>query len=161
MTIAGTSPPPYKPPGQLALMSGSPLGSTGESQHPAGESQPPLTALPVKSPSSATTKMALCRVQARLDMIVVTAPLTNASAFCLSRTSFGSLLVLPNGQGVSGCPVIAWFTPPCMSLHWSGEMNTNLGARRLFMSPARGVDGLMCATRAGLSGVSLNHTNGV
>jgi hypothetical protein len=84
-------------------------------------------------------KMALCRVQARLDMIVVTAPLTNASALCLSLMSFASSLVLLNGQGVSGCPLMVLFTPPCMSLHWSGEMNTNLGARGLFRSPARAV----------------------
>ena len=109
-------------------MSGSPAGSTGESQQPAGESQPPLTALPVKSPSSATMKIALCGVHALLDMIVVTAPWTNASAFCFRCTSFGSSLVLLNGQGVSGCPATAVFTPPCMSLHWSGEMNTNRGA---------------------------------
>src|ERR1700760_109377 len=127
-TTAGTSAPPYRPPGQLALMSGSPLGSTGESQQPAGESQPPLTALPVKSPSSATMKIALCRVHARLDMMVVTAPLTKASALCLSLMSFGSSLVLLNGQGVSGCPSMAAVTPPCMSLHWSGVMYTNRGA---------------------------------
>src|SRR5690349_21525419 len=127
-TTAGTSAPPYRPPGQLALMSGSPLGSTGESQQPAGESQPPLTALPVKSPSSATMKIALCRVHARPDMIVVTAPLTKASAFFLSLMSFGSSLVLLNGHGVSGCPAIVSVTPPCMSLHWSGVMYTNRGA---------------------------------
>jgi hypothetical protein len=63
-----------------------------------------------------------------VDMIVVTAPLTNASALCLSAMSFGSSLVLLNGQGVSGCPAIASFTPPCMSLHWSGVMYTNRGA---------------------------------
>src|ERR1700726_2786602 len=111
ITIAGTSAPPYTPPGQVGLMSGSPAGRTGESQQPAGESQPPLAATPVKSPSSATMKMALCRVQARLDMIVVTAPLTKASALCFSRMSFGSSLALLNGQGVSGCPLIAWVTP--------------------------------------------------
>ncbi len=44
---SGTSAPPYSPPGQLALMSGSPAGKTGESQQPAGESQRLLTALPV------------------------------------------------------------------------------------------------------------------
>ena len=94
-------------------------------------------------------KMALCGVHARLDVIVVTAPLTKASAFCLSRMSFGSSLVLLNGQGVSGCPLIATVTPPCMSLHWSGVINTNRGARWLFRSPASAVYGLMCATRAG------------
>jgi hypothetical protein len=61
-------------------------------------------------------------------MIVVTAVLTKASAFCFSAASFGSSLVLPNGQGVSGCPRIATVTPPCMSLHWSGVMYTNRGA---------------------------------
>src|SRR6185312_17454145 len=101
-TTAGTSAPPYTPPGQLGLMSGSPAGSTGESQQPAGESQPPLTALPVKSPSSATMKIALCLVQARLDMIVFTVDWTKASAFCFRATSFGSSLVLLNGHGVSG-----------------------------------------------------------
>src|SRR5262245_62646382 len=130
-------------------MSGSPAGSTGESQHPAGEAQPPFTALPVKSPSSATMKIALCGVQARLDMIVPTASLTNASAFCFSEASFGSSLVLPNGQGVSGCPGTAVNTPPCMSLHWSGTMYTYRGALLLFRSPARSVYGLMWATRAG------------
>src|SRR6476661_6254680 len=101
-TTAGTSAPPYRPPGQLGLMSGSPAGSTGESQQPAGESQPPLTALPVRSPSSATMKIALCGVHARLDMIVATALLTKASAFCFSEASFASSFALPNGQGVSG-----------------------------------------------------------
>src|SRR6266516_7684012 len=126
--MAGTSAPPNTPPGQAALMSGSPAGRTGESQQPAGESQPPLTVLPVKSPSSATMKIALCGVHARLDMMVVTALLTNASAFCFRAISFGSSLVLLYGQGVSGCPGTAVNTPPCMSLHWSGLMNTNRGA---------------------------------
>src|SRR2546423_5141552 len=142
-------------------MSGSPLGSTGESQQPAGESQPPLTALPVKSPSSATMKIALCRVHARLDMIVVTAVLTKASAFCFSDASFGSSFVLPNGHGVSGCPGTAVFTPPCMSLHWSGVMYTNRGACGLFRSPASAVYGLMWSTRAGLPRTSVYSANGL
>src|SRR6185437_55584 len=160
-TTAGTSAPPYRPPGQLGSMSGSPAGSTGESQQPAGESQPPLALLPVKSPSSATMKMALCRVQARLDMIVCTAPRTNASALCLSRTSLGSSLTELKGHGVSGCPAMASLTPPCMSLHWSGVMYTNRGACRLFRSAARSVYGLMCATRAGLSRTSVYSANGL
>ena len=120
-------------------MSGSPAGRTGESQQQAGESQPPLTALPVKSPSSEMMKIALCGVHARLDVIVVTALCTNASAFFFSCASFGSSLALPNGQGVSGWSGTAVKTPPCMSLHWSGVMNTNLGAFGLFRSPASDV----------------------
>src|SRR6266567_4245742 len=136
-------------------------GTTGESQQPAGESQPPLTALPLKSPSSATMKIALCGVQARLDMIVPTAPLTNASAFCLSAASLGSSFALPNGHGVSGCPGTAVNTPPCMSSHWSGTMYTYLGAFRLFRSPDRSVYGLMLATRAGLSRTSVYSAKGL
>ena len=146
--------------GQLALMSGSPPAGPGSRNSRPGVPAA-VDALPVKSPSSATMKMALCRVQARLDMIVVTAPLTKASAFCLSRMSFASSLVLLNGHGVSGWPPIASFTPPCMSLHWSGVMNTNRGARGLFRSPARAVYGLMFATRAGLARMSVKSTNGL
>src|SRR5689334_16542846 len=142
-------------------MSGSPAGRIGESQHPAGESQPPLTGLPVKSPSSATMKIALCGVHARLDMIVPTAPWTNASAFCLRAASFGSSLALPNGHGVSGCPGTAVNTPPCMSLHWSGTMYTYRGAWLPFRSPARSVYGLMWATREGSLRTSVYSAKGL
>ena len=83
--------------------------------------------------------MALCRVHARLDMMVLTAVLTKASALCLSSTSAASSLALLNGHGVSGCSATAVFTPPCMSLHWSGVMNTKRGACGLFRSPASAV----------------------
>src|SRR5712692_2679992 len=159
--MAGTWPPPNTPPGHRALISGSPAGSTGESQQPAGEAQPPLTGFPLKSPSSATMKIALCGVQARLDMIVPTADLTNASAFLFSCASFGSSFALPNGHGVSGWPGTAVNTPPCMSLHWSGLMNTNRGGFGPFRSPARAEYGLMFATLAGSLRMSENRTNGL
>src|ERR1019366_10793341 len=61
-------------------------------------------------------KIALCRVQARLAMIVVTAPRAKASAFFFSCASAGSSLVLLYGPGVSGQPGTGIHTPPCMSV---------------------------------------------
>ena len=43
---------------------------------------------------------------------------------------------LPYGHGVSGCPGTATYTPPCMSLHWLGEIHTNCGASGEFRSLA-------------------------
>ena len=86
--------------------------------------------------SSVTMKIALLPVQERDPVMVSTAPCTNASAFRLSAASFGSSLVEPNGQGVSGCPGTATFTPPCMSLHWFGVIQTKSGACGEFRSAA-------------------------
>src|SRR4029077_93099 len=128
-TTAGERPPPYTPPGQVGDTAGSPAGSTGESQQPVASAQPPVVVSPLKSDSSATTKIALFPRQAFDDMIVCTAPATNASAFCLSDASLASSLVDPNGQGVPSLPSGAiWVnTPPCMSWHWLGTMYTKSG----------------------------------
>ena len=82
--------------------------STGESQQPSADSQPPVSAFPVKSFSSVTMKIAdLPSCQAGLCMIVVTALFTNASAFCFSAASFGRPSTDPYGQGVPSEPSAA------------------------------------------------------
>src|SRR6476659_11356222 len=98
--MAGMRPPPYVPPGQVLLTRESPASTYGESQQPSAFSQPPVSALPVKSFSSVTITMAELRVQARESVIVSTALFTNASAFALSAASLASSLVLPYGHGV-------------------------------------------------------------
>ena len=63
-------------------------------------------------------------------MIICTVLCTKASAFCLSERVVGSSFAEPYGHGVSGWPATAVLTPPCMSLHWSGEMKTKSGVVR-------------------------------
>src|SRR5690348_67665 len=106
-------------------------------------------------------KITLLPVHAFELRIVSTAVWMNASAFCLSAVSLASSTVDPYGQGVSGCPSTATYTPPCMSLHWSGLIQTKSGAWDEFRSAARSVYGLMLARRAGLLRTSSISTNGL
>jgi hypothetical protein len=95
-----------------------PLPRFGESQQPSADSQPSVVALPVKSFSSVTMKMAVRPVfHAVVAVIASTAPLTKASAFCFSAASFASSFVEPYGHGVPSLPSEATGanTPPCMS----------------------------------------------
>src|SRR5690348_16286238 len=94
-------------------------------------------------------------------MIVVTARSTNLSAFCFRASSLASSLLEPYGHGVSGWPSTDAYTPPCMSLHWSGVIHTKFGTCPEFMSGANWVYGLTWARRAGLLRMSVNSTNGL
>jgi hypothetical protein len=90
--------------------------------------------------------------------------LTNPSAFCLSAASFGSSFVEPNGHGVASEPSAATAveTPPCMSWHWLGVIQTKFGVVDSFCrSVASAVSGLSSAIRPALFRMSEKRTNGL
>ena len=57
-----------------------------------------------------------------------------SSAFCFSAASFASSFVEPNGHGVPSEPSAATGvnTPPCMSWHWFGVIQTKFGVVEIF-----------------------------
>src|SRR4051794_17240617 len=140
MTTAGIFPPPYTPPAQtcpsgcsLDPRNGVPGERYGESQQPSADSQPSVDALPVKSFSSVTMKIAVRPdLQAGVAVIVSTAVFTKASAFCFSAASFASSLAEPYGHGVPSLPSGGRLgnTPPGMSWHRVWRVPTKAGIGR-------------------------------